>query len=555
MSTVRRTQQALAALAVVVLVGPLAACSGGSGGTANTAAPTGGNITAIAAGDLTTGTATADVAAVTWYGGYRPVITLNPIGLADYPEETAIPNMCEPALRVTPDYQLTPGLVTKWVYADPTHLVLTVRSGVRFWDGQPMTAQDVAYSIGRNIVAKYASNYAASFDDLLSVKATNATTVTLTLKRRSVAVLDALGTLGGAVVEQAFAEKAGPAFGSPKVGVMCTGPYEFSSYDGTSKLVMTRNENYWNPAAQAHAKTFTFVYPSDPSAIANGLMSGSIDGAFNLPPDLVDQLKSARSGKLFIGAAGSTPINVDLLFTRSSGTAGNVAVRQALSQAIDRAGIAATVDHGTADPLYKVTGPGMWGYSRPLFQAAYQKIAYDPTAAKKLIEQAGATGQSLVMTYPANDTESAQLAQVVQQEASAIGLKIVLHALPGQQYGSLFSDPKARAPFDILLNKNYVELPEPVLLDEITALPNGSTNFSGYSNPTVTDALNQAAGTEDDDARAKLVLVAEAQLAKDLPSIPLVQPRAIVFENSALTGATLTFSYMSSPWAAAIGGK
>ena len=81
----------------------------------------------------------------------------------------------------------------------------------------------------------------------------------------------------------------------------------------------------------------------------------------------------------------------------------------------------------------------------------------------------------------------------------------------------------------------------------------GGTNFSGYSNPTVDRALDQAAQTSDPAARAKLLLDAETQLAKDLPSIPIVQPRAIVFQSNQLAGAPLTFSYMTSPWAAAIG--
>lgn len=83
----------------------------------------------------------------------------------------------------------------------------------------------------------------------------------------------------------------------------------------------------------------------------------------------------------------------------------------------------------------------------------------------------------------------------------------------------------------------------------------GATNFSGYDNAFVDEKLAQAQGTLDDEKRAALVVEAEQQLSKDLPSIPVVQPRAVVFENTRLTGSTLTFSYMVAPWAAAIGAK
>ncbi len=107
----------------------------------------------------------------------------------------------------------------------------------------------------------------------------------------------------------------------------------------------------------------------------------------------------------------------------------------------------------------------------------------------------------------------------------------------------------------MILTKNYIELPEPAILDQLVAVPYGTMDFSGYDDPSVTASLQQADATEDTAARAKLVLAAEDTMATGLPAIPVVQPRAVVFENDALTGATLTFSYMSSPWAAAIGGK
>ncbi len=82
---------------------------------------------------------------------------------------------------------------------------------------------------------------------------------------------------------------------------MCTGPFKFTSYDGTSKLVLTKNEKYWDQDNAAHASTFTFVYPADPSALANGLTSGKIDGGLTLPSNLAAPLQNAANGKLYVG--------------------------------------------------------------------------------------------------------------------------------------------------------------------------------------------------------------------------------------------------------------
>lgn len=548
MATTRLVTAVCGAASLAVL---LAACSGSSGSSS----PTGGAVKGVSKSTFQIGTAKGTVGNVNWYGDYRPPISLDPLALADYPEETVIPNMCEPLLRVGANYAITPGLATATDYVDPTHLRLTIRSGVKFWDGTTMTATDVAYSLNRNIDPKVESNYAANFQRVASIVATNPTTVTITFKRPTTEFDPVLGTLSGAVVEKAFAVKAGRAFGSPQKGVMCTGPYRYASFDGTSKLVMTKNPSYWDPAHAAHASSFTFIYPADPSALANAFTSGKIDGGFDVPSGLLSTLKSSTTGKTYVGATGSTPENVDLLIAKSTGTLSDVRVRQALSMVIDRAGIAKKVYDNTADPLYRLSGPGVWGYAQPTFQAAYTPIAENLSEAKKLITAAGAAGKPVTLGYPTGDAQSTQITTVIQQAGNAIGLKVKIQGLPSQQYGSLFADAKARTPFDAFLTKSYVEVPEPLFQDSLLGATGGDNNFSGYSNRTVDSALNAAWGTSDPTARAKLLITAENELAQDLPAIPIVQPRSTVYLSDKLAGATLSFSFMASPWAAAVGGR
>ncbi|MFF4630049.1 ABC transporter substrate-binding protein [Streptomyces griseorubiginosus] len=544
------TGSCFAGAALLVLTG----CSGSG---SSSSAPSGPAVSSIATDQVSTGTATKDVDAVTWSGDYRPLLSLDPLKLADYPEETVIPNLCEPLLRVGDDYSLSPGLASSYSFTDPKTLVLKLRKGVTFSDGAPMTAEDVAYSLQRNLDPKVGSNYAFNFTTVKAIKVTGPSEVTITFTAPSPTFTTTLGTLAGAVVEKKFAQAKSQAFGSPDTGVVCTGPYKFTSYDGSTKLVLTRNDSYWDTAHKAHAKTFTFVFAADNSALVNGLTSGQIEGAFNIPSGLLGQLRSATTGKVYVGAEGSTPVNLDLLMSKETGTGADVRVRQALSMVIDRQAIAKTIFKGGADPLYKVVGPGLWGYDKDAFRAAYTPLAKQPdvAAAKSLVQQANAKGATLTLGYPSGNPQLVQLATVLKQEAAQIGITLKLDGLPNQQYGSLFSDPKARRPFDLFITLNYTELPEPFVMDQLVGTKSGATNFSGYANPTVQQLLDRAGQAADTATRAKLVIKAEAQLAKDLPSIPIVQPRAIVFQNDKLTGAPLTFAYMASPWAASIGGK
>ena len=180
----------------------LTACSGSSG----TSAAPGGAVSSIAASQVITGTATKDVDAVTWSGDYRPLLSLDPVKIPDYPEETAIPNICEPLIRVAPDYSLSAGLAQSFTFSDPSTLVLKLRAGVTFSDGAPMTAEDVVYSLNRNLDPKVASGYGYLFAKVKAITATDASTVTITFTQPSPTFPDTLATLAGAVVEQKFAK-------------------------------------------------------------------------------------------------------------------------------------------------------------------------------------------------------------------------------------------------------------------------------------------------------------------------------------------------------------
>ena len=543
--TLLRTALPIAALTLLT-----SACGGGS--AVKTAAKSN-----FSSNQVTTAAARGPLSNLTWYGDYRAPYSEDPLKTADYPEETILGNVCESVLRTGADYSLNPGIASSWSQPDGEHLVLNLDPRAKFSDGHPVTPADVVYSLARNQNPAEASNYADSYNDVTSIKATGAEQVTVTFSKPDYLFVRNLGILAGAVVEKAFAVKAGTNFGNAGTGVVCSGPYTVASFDGTNTMVLKRNPNYWDPSRAAKAASLTFRFLSDPSAIANALTSGSLDGAFDLPPSTVSTLGRASDGKLYVGATGSTTQNIDLIVSRFTGTLGNVKVRQALSMAIDRAGIAKTLFYGTADPLYSVAGPGFWQTSpaEPIYAAAYQKLvqAPDVAAATKLVQQAGATGRLLSIGYAADSPSQAQLAEVLQQTGDSIGLKVTITGLPDQQYGNLFIDPKARSAYDSFLTINYLEFPETADMYMSYATKAGVQNFNGWTDPTVEADLAKAQGTQDVQQRARYVTAAQAVIAQNLPWIPIVAPRALVFQNKAVTGAPLTFSYMDNAWAAAVG--
>src|SRR5690349_17357105 len=168
----RRPHRWAAVTAVTALALAAAACGrsapasgggGGGGSSAGNVSPTKGLVTTTPAGTKT-------VPSVTW-AVYRDVNSLDPIYAFDYPENTAVSLMCESLLRQAPDGSQHPGLATL-SYRSPTQLVFTLKPGVKFWDGHPVTPADVVYSLERNTNTKLGGFYGLVFNRVQSIQAT-----------------------------------------------------------------------------------------------------------------------------------------------------------------------------------------------------------------------------------------------------------------------------------------------------------------------------------------------------------------------------------------------
>src|SRR5215471_930557 len=159
----------------------------------------------------------------------RDVISLDPLYDAGYPEYTADSLMCEPLLRQAPDGSMEPGLATV-ANPSPTTMVFTLRRGVRFWDGHPVTPADVVYSLDRQMNPKLGGYSGADFSRVASITATGQSQVTIKLKQADYWLEGELSSIPGIVIEKSFAEKEGKNYGTPAGSIMCTGAYMFKSW-------------------------------------------------------------------------------------------------------------------------------------------------------------------------------------------------------------------------------------------------------------------------------------------------------------------------------------
>ena len=532
-------------LAAFVLV--VSAC----GRSASNTSPTPSGEAATLA--TTTPAGTQPVDKITW-GVYRETNSLDPIYAFDYPENTVLAVMCETLLRQEPDGSITSGLADL-SYTNPTTMVFTLKPGVTFWDGNPLTPEDVVFSLQRNTDPQLGGFYGATFSRVSSIEATSSNQVTITLSQPDYWLAGELASTPGWIVEKAYVESQGKDFGTPSGGTMCTGSYKLDSWKPGDVLSVVRNDNYWNPDVKPLVTEIDFKGTPDEASLTSALLNGGVNGYYAFSIATLDQLRQSDNVTVTDGAGWNTDAFIVSSF---DGALGDVRVRQALSMALDRQGIIDTIYKGAALMPKSLSAPGTWGYGRSVFQSAWDAlpdITQNIDAAKKLVQDAGASGKTITIGMSSELANLATEASAYQSAAESIGMHVKLKSVSAANYINLFIDAKARADIDGFFTVNYGDYADPAALLATLVLPDGSQNYSGYSNPQVTQLMNQARRTGDDTQRATLVADAQKLIMQDLPWIPDALPSSSLVTSSDLTGAVASFAYMFAPWANDLGGK
>ena len=539
-----------------VVAAVIAACAltaAACGRPASSTGPSSGNVSPTKGLVAATPAGIKTVPSVTW-AVYRDVNSLDPIYAFDYPENTADSLMCESLLRQAPDGSLQPGLATV-ANPSPTTMVFTLRPGVKFWDGHPVTPADVVYSLDRNTDPMLGGFYGPVFDRVGSIAATGSSQVTITLKQPDYWLQGELASMPGIIIEKAFAEKEGKNYGTPAGSIMCTGAYMLKSWNPGVGVVAVANPHCWNPSVHPLVNQITIKGVPDVSSLTSGMQTGAIQGSYSSGLATLNQLKGSSTVKVYQGPGWSTDA---FIVSRLKGALGDVRVRRALSLALNRQAIINSVYKGAALMPRWLSNPGTFGYGKPVFTAAYDSspvLTQNIAEAKKLVQQAGATGKTITIGTSSQISDTSAVTGDYQAAAQAIGLKVVLKSVSAQNYINFFTDPKARAGIDGFLTVNYGDYADPAALLSTLVLPGNSQNYNNFNNPQISADLEQARSTANPDKRAALVAKAEKQTMHQLPWIPDVQPTNLLLLSKGLTGAVASFAYMFAPWANSLGGS
>ncbi|MFB7617853.1 ABC transporter substrate-binding protein [Kitasatospora sp. NPDC056181] len=485
----------------------------------------------------------------TW-ATYAEPPTLDYTQAFDYPQNTVLANVCESLMRWTPQLTLAPGLAEKASNPDPTTWVYDLRSGVHFHDGTVMTADDVVYSLGRQMNPDNAAAWAQVFQNVESVTRSGPLQVTVKLKQSDSQFPQYMATAAGVVAARAGVEAAGKDYGTSG-GLDCTGPFKLGSWAKGQSIELQRFDDYWGTKAKAGKAVFRFL--TDPSARTNSMLSGEVDGGYLIPTESYDRLRKSGVGTLYFGEGLST-VNVNV--TSTQGPLGDLRVRQALSLALDRSGFVRTGLAGAGTVTGSLTTRAAWaGAPDDVRKAAFEHLtptAQDIDRARELVKEAGAGGRTLTIATSTIGQDVSLLATAVQAAGARIGLDVQLRTIAPNAFTALFTDPKAREGLDMFPETYYDSVTDP--LDLLANFRTGAyQNFAGHSDKAYDDLVDQAVAEYDPAKRAAVEARLQQTASEQLLWIPVAEWPTALFLNKRITGAPTTISYLYYPWAADVG--
>jgi peptide/nickel transport system substrate-binding protein len=275
----------------------------------------------------------------------------------------------------------------------------TIREGVRFHDGSPVTSGDAAFTLNTAIEKKF-----SGFTVIDKVEVRDGRNLRITLKAADPEFLPYL-TIG--IVPGANADREKNPVG--------TGPFKIESYAPQQSLVLVKNPGYWQKDLPRLDRV-TVVFSADSDSLLTGLLGGNIDAASVTGP-VLEQLDSGR----FTVVEGYSNMVQLFALNNSVKPLDDIRVRKALSHAVDPGEIIDTAFYGRGEPSGSPLIPGLKSYYESSLRNPYPK---DTEKAKALLAAAGyGDGFSLEITVPSNYTMHVDTAQVIVNQLAEIGVK------------------------------------------------------------------------------------------------------------------------------------
>ena len=438
------------------------------------------------------------------------------------------------------------------ISADGKVWTIHIRSGVKFQDGVPLTASDVAFTYNyviKNDIAQYTTYIAG----IVSAKALDPTTVQLTCAHpMAVGFMESQSVpiLPEHIWKHVSAQAATTSYGD-KAPLIGSGPFQTVRYVKGSYIEMDRNPDYWGPKPTID-KIYFEVYQNAETMVTD-FQAGRLDGVWGIPVAQFQQLKTA-SGVRAIAYSYYALDDLEFNCYDKSSSLGNPVLRDwrfrnALNYAVDRQRLCAIAYDGLAQPGSTILPPGTWVNPDYHWQPpAGQAYTFDLAKANQLLDQAGyprgANGLRLYKGKPIalrlevpadNDTQQTE-AKLITSWLQKLGLKITLSAIDSGALDAAMTNTKGSvmAPdFDLVVWDLVGNYDPGQTMYYFTTSQLGINNDYYWSNPTYDKLAVAQASAVDTQQRNTIIQQMQQIMYQQTPDIVLNYPEDLEAVNSA----------------------
>jgi peptide/nickel transport system substrate-binding protein len=423
----------------------------------------------------------------------------------------------ETLLQFGPQSQLEPELATSWAQIGPVTYVYHLRRGVAFWDGNPLTAADVAYSWNYERAPGAGTGFA--FASVKSITPSGPSTLVVTLTHPDPSWQYTPAENWSEIFEMKFAETHKGSFGKPGVLVMGTGPWEPDSLDPTRGAELSANPHWWGGTVPVQHVSFKFFSSTTNEALA--FRAGELD----LDPFISGPKSFAATSDAKIVAF---PSCLDAFFSMNTQTApwNDVHVRRAVAYALDRSQIIAA-NQGYAAPDYTLIPPQTLRTVASQSQVnallnSLPKYPYNLAKAKAEMAESHYP-HGFTTTLPQYDYGSyLNISQVIAAELQKIGIHAQIKVLSENAYFSAQTGPASKRQTSFV--QGGCVSPDASGYDAYLGSANlkqGEYNYADYAPQDVDKLLAAGLATSNPSTRFPVYSKLLQRLATDVPYVPL----------------------------------
>lgn len=434
------------------------------------------------------------------------VVNYNPL-IGNSRSDYWITNLMYPhLLSIGDDGSKEEQLAVEWGYVDDTTGYYEIRDDMTWSDGEPLTAEDVAYTMNAVKQDAPAGTYYGQMANFESAEAVSDTRVEITLTQPDSSIVEEIGFWGNVVPQHVF-EPAGSvaefANDGSDGGWVSAGPYVLTTVQVGQSYTLERVDEY--PLVEGGtpipASVVYRVYPDVNTEIL-ALQSGEVDVIANsLPPAQVEQLRNTDG----IEVAEVTGLGyAHMVYNMQNPDLAKTEVRQALAHAADYEAIRSVVLQGQAvstgsSPLMPVLSE--------YYDDSITEYEYDPELSRELMEEAGYTADgsgmfpvSFRLLYSLQDPVTSQWAQLVKDGAAEAGIPIELQGLERNTYLAMTNE----GDYDIYAG-NFAIMDDPVTNFTLSYLPGGAINYTYVDDPELNALIEEASATFDEDEKIEIM--------------------------------------------------